>query len=103
MIVLDETTDMVELARFFMDFCRDESCGKCIPCRTGTVQMHGLLDRIGRREATRTDIVRLELLADVVKHTSLCGLGKSAPNPVTSSLRHFRGDYEEKLRGGPSP
>lgn len=98
MIVLDESTNMVDIARFFMDFCRDESCGKCIPCRVGTVQMHSMLDRIHRGDGTPTDITRLEALADMVKHTSLCGLGKSAPNPVLSSLKHFRNEYEDKLQ-----
>jgi bidirectional [NiFe] hydrogenase diaphorase subunit len=98
MVVLDESTDMVEIARFFMDFCRDESCGKCIPCRAGTVQLHGLLDRIHRGDGTRTDMIRLETLSDMVKQTSLCGLGQSAPNPVLGSLRHFRAEYEAKLR-----
>jgi bidirectional [NiFe] hydrogenase diaphorase subunit len=98
MVVLDESTDMVDIARFFMDFCRDESCGKCIPCRAGTVQLHGLLDRIHRGDGTRTDLIRLETLSDMVKQTSLCGLGQSAPNPALSSLRHFRGEYEAKLR-----
>ena len=91
MIVMDETTDMVDVARFFMEFCMDESCGKCIPCRAGTVQMHRLLTRIvdgpGRR---RTTCDRLEALCDMVKHTSLCGLGQTAPNPVLSTLRYFR-------------
>jgi len=98
MIVLDETTDMVDVARYFMEFCRDESCGKCIPCRVGTVEMHTLLDRIDRGRGSSSDVVRLEALADMVKHTSLCGLGKSAPNPVLSSLKHFRSEYEARVR-----
>jgi len=99
MIVMDERTCMVDLARFFMAFCRDESCGKCAPCRVGTVQLHALLDRIGRREAGPDDVALLEELCDLVKHTSLCGLGQAAPNPVLSTLRHFRDEYEAHLAG----
>lgn len=93
MIVMDEQTSMVGIARYFMGFCRDESCGKCIPCRAGTVQLHRILERIEAGRATRADLDRLETLADVVKQTSLCGLGQSAPNPVLSTLRHFRHEY----------
>jgi bidirectional [NiFe] hydrogenase diaphorase subunit len=98
MIVMDQTSSMVDVARYFMEFCMDESCGKCIPCRAGTVQMFGLLSRIGAGSATSADLARLEGLCDLVKHTSLCGLGQSAPNPVLSTLRYFRQEYEEKLR-----
>lgn len=97
MIVMDETTSMVDVARFFMGFCRDESCGKCIPCRAGTVQMHLLLDKIMNNAATQDDLALLEDLCDVVKHTSLCGLGQSAPNPVMSTLRYFRQEYLDKI------
>ncbi len=72
---------MVDVARFFMEFCMDESCGKCIPCRAGTVQMHNLLDKILKRKATARDLAKLEELCDMVKNTSLCGLGQTAPNP----------------------
>ncbi|HRZ36260.1 MAG TPA: NADH-ubiquinone oxidoreductase-F iron-sulfur binding region domain-containing protein [Candidatus Paceibacterota bacterium] len=98
MIVMDQTTNMVDVARFFMDFCMDESCGKCIPCRAGTVQLHALLDRILRRQATARDLGLLEELCDLVKHTSLCGLGQTAPNPVLSTLRFFRNEYLELLQ-----
>ena len=101
MIVMDESTNMVEIARFFMEFCMDESCGKCIPCRAGTVQMHHLLDRIARRQATARDLALLEELCDMVKNTSLCGLGQTAPNPVLSTLRFFRSEYEELLQPDP--
>ena len=101
MIVMDETTNMVDVARFFMEFCRDESCGKCIPCRTGTVQMHHLLTKIVEGRATARDLALLEELCDMVKHTSLCGLGMTAPNPVLSTLRFFRHEYEERLRPDP--
>jgi len=93
MIVMDQDTSMVEMARYFMGFCRDESCGKCIPCRAGTVQMHRLLERLCAGKATQIDLDRLESLCDVVKHTSLCGLGQTAPNPVLSTLRYFRDEY----------
>jgi bidirectional [NiFe] hydrogenase diaphorase subunit len=98
MIVMDQETNMVDLARFFMEFCMDESCGKCIPCRAGTVQLHRLLERISRGNGTRTDLDQLETLCDMVKHTSLCGLGQSAPNPVLSTLRYFRHEYEALIR-----
>ena len=106
MIVMDETTKMVDVARFFMEFCMDESCGKCIPCRAGTVQMHSLLTKILGRKATARDLQKLEELCDMVKNTSLCGLGQTAPNPVLSTLRFFRKEYTELLQediyGGPN-
>jgi bidirectional [NiFe] hydrogenase diaphorase subunit len=98
MIVMDETTKMVDVARFFMEFCMDESCGKCIPCRAGTVQMHGLLTKILGRKATTRDLQKLEDLCEMVKNTSLCGLGQTAPNPVLSTLRFFRSEYTELLQ-----
>jgi bidirectional [NiFe] hydrogenase diaphorase subunit len=98
MIVMDDSTRMVDVARFFMEFCMDESCGKCIPCRTGTVQMHQLLEKILQRKATARDLARLEELCDMVRNTSLCGLGQTAPNPTTSTLRFFRNEYEELLQ-----
>ena len=100
MIVMDETSSMVDVARYFMEFCMTESCGKCIPCRAGTAQMHQLLGRFADRNATPADLALLEQLCDLVKHTSLCGLGQSAPNPVTSTLRYFRHEYEVAF--GPS-
>jgi bidirectional [NiFe] hydrogenase diaphorase subunit len=110
MIVMDQTTKMVDVARFFMEFCMDESCGKCVPCRAGTVQMHELLKKIIARKATAEDLRKLEDLCDLVKNTSLCGLGQTAPNPVLSTLRFFRNEYLELLppaaaapQGAPSP
>jgi bidirectional [NiFe] hydrogenase diaphorase subunit len=97
MIVMDESTKMPEVARYFMEFCMDESCGKCIPCRAGTVQMHRLLDKIVKREATPGDLAKLEDLCDMVAKTSLCGLGQNAPNPVVSTLRFFRKEYTDLL------
>lgn len=97
MIVMDETTNMVDVARFFMEFCMDESCGKCIPCRVGTVQLYKLLTKISEGKASFADLEQLEELCDMVKHTSLCGLGQSAPNPVFSTLRYFREEYLELI------
>jgi bidirectional [NiFe] hydrogenase diaphorase subunit len=93
MIVMDETSCMVDVARYFMEFCMTESCGKCVPCRVGTAQMYDLLTRITKGEATLDDLAALETLADMVKHTSLCGLGQGAPTPVQSTLRYFRDEY----------
>jgi len=97
MIVMDDTSDMVDVARFFMEFSMSESCGKCIPCRVGTVQMHDLLTRIIDGQATEQDLKLLEDLCEMVSSTSLCGLGQSAPNPVLSTMRYFREEYLEKL------
>jgi len=93
MIVMDETSCMVDVARFFMDFMREESCGKCVPCRVGTTQLYMLLTRISDGEATMADLATLESLARMVQRTSLCGLGQGAPNPVFSTLRYFRPEY----------
>jgi bidirectional [NiFe] hydrogenase diaphorase subunit len=98
MIVMDEGTRMVDVARFFMEFCMDESCGKCIPCRAGTVQMHHMLTKILAGKATIRDIEQLEELCDMVRNTSLCGLGQTAPNPVMSTLRFFRQEYLDLLQ-----
>ena len=98
LIVMDTSSCMVDLARFFMEFCMDESCGKCIPCRAGTVQMHGILSRLTRGEAKEAEIALLEELSGLLKETSLCGLGLAAPNPVLSTLRHFRSEYEAHVR-----
>jgi bidirectional [NiFe] hydrogenase diaphorase subunit len=93
MIVMDNTSCMVDVARFFMEFCRSESCGKCIPCRVGTAQMHELLEKMVAGQASPADLALLEELCDVVKSTSLCGLGQTSPNPVLSTLRFFRHEY----------
>ena len=85
---------MPEFARFFMDFCVDESCGKCVPCRVGTVQIRALLDKILEGRGEPDDLEKLEEMCNIVKSTSLCGLGQSAPNPVLSTLRYFREEYE---------
>lgn len=93
MIIADSGSCAVDLAKYFMEFCMTESCGKCIPCRVGTIQMHALLEKISQFEASLEDLARLEELCDVVRHTSLCGLGQGAPNPVLSTLRFFREEY----------
>ncbi len=93
LIVMDSTSSMVDVARYFMEFSMDESCGKCIPCRVGTVQLHGLLDKLTHGDATAADLELLEELCVMVKETSLCGLGQAAPNPVLSTLRFFRDEY----------
>jgi bidirectional [NiFe] hydrogenase diaphorase subunit len=100
MIVMDQDNDMVDVARFFMQFCMDESCGRCIPCRAGTVQLYRLLTRILDGKAGEEDVRQLEELCDMVKHTSLCGLGQTAPNPTLSTLRYFRQEYEALLKPG---
>ena len=93
MIVMDESTSMVDVARYFMEFCMTESCGRCVPCRVGTVHMYNILDKFSRHEGTQDDLVLLEKLCDMVRNTSLCGLGQTAPNPVLSTLRYFRSEY----------
>ncbi|MDW7678046.1 MAG: NADH-quinone oxidoreductase subunit NuoF [Bacillota bacterium] len=94
MIVLDEDNCMVDVARFFLDFTEEESCGKCTPCREGTKRMHELLDKIVEGKGTLEDLSKLETLAKTIKGASLCGLGQTAPNPVLSTLKYFRHEYE---------
>jgi bidirectional [NiFe] hydrogenase diaphorase subunit len=104
LVVIDDSMLMPEFARFFMDFCMDESCGKCVPCRVGTVQMRKLLDKIIGHEGVPEDLDKLEKLCHLVKTTSLCGLGQSAPNPVLSTLKYFKHEYESLVHGGtPTP
>jgi bidirectional [NiFe] hydrogenase diaphorase subunit len=98
MIVMDDTSCMVDVARYFMEFSMSESCGKCIPCRVGTAEMYNLLEKISKGQAaTQADLEMLIELCDLVQNTSLCGLGQSAPNPVLSTLRFFKEEYEAKL------
>ena len=94
MIVLDEDDCMVDVAKFFITFCQDESCGKCTPCREGTKRMLEILEKITQGKASQEDVEKLERLANLVRSTSLCGLGRAAPNPVLSTLRHFRNEYD---------
>ncbi len=98
MVVMDETTSMVEVAQFYMQFCREESCGKCVPCRAGTVQLYSLLEKILHKQATQEDLEKLAALCQMVKETSLCGLGMSAPNPILSTLRYFPEEYQELIQ-----
>jgi len=98
MIVMDSSSCMVDVAKFFMEFCMTESCGKCIPCRSGTAQMYDLLAKITQGTATSDDLALLEELCDLVKHTSLCGLGQTAPNPVLSTLRYFKDEYVAHIK-----
>ena len=97
MIVMDDQQNMVDVARYFMNFCQCESCGKCVPCRMGTHLMTELLERFCQRQATGRDLEQLRQLCAMVKRTSLCGLGQSAPNPVLSTLRFFEHEYQELL------
>jgi bidirectional [NiFe] hydrogenase diaphorase subunit len=99
MIVMDESSSMVDVARFFMEFCMTESCGKCVPCRVGTVQMYNILTKIYEGEGTPGDLKLLEELCDIVRNTSLCGLGQSSPNPIVSTLRYFRQEYTDLIEG----
>ena len=98
LIVMDDSTCMVDLARFFLDFVQDESCGKCPPCRIGTKRMLEILERICAGEGEEGDIELLEDLGNQIKVTALCGLGQTAPNPVLSTIRYFREEYEEHIR-----
>jgi bidirectional [NiFe] hydrogenase diaphorase subunit len=97
LIVMDDTSCMVDVARFYMDFCMSESCGKCIPCRTGTVQASRILDRITRGTGSLDDLRLLEELCGYMRQASLCGLGQTAPNPVMSTLRYFHDEYEAHI------
>ena len=98
LIVMNEDKCAVDMARFFMDFCQDESCGKCIPCREGTKRMLEILTNICKGKGKEGDIELLESMASVIKDASLCGLGQTAPNPVLSTIRYFRDEYVEHIR-----
>ena len=98
MIVMDEDNCMVDIARFFLDFTVDESCGKCTPCRIGTRRMLEILERIVEGKGEEGDIEKLEALAENIKATALCGLGQTAPNPVLSTLKYFRDEYEAHIK-----
>jgi NADH-quinone oxidoreductase subunit F len=103
LVVMDETTCMVDVVRFFLEFTQRESCGKCTFCRIGTKRMLEILTRITDGEGKEGDIERLEQLAWHVKSTSLCGLGQSAPNPVLTTLRYFRSEYEAHINNKRCP
>jgi NADH:ubiquinone oxidoreductase subunit F (NADH-binding)/(2Fe-2S) ferredoxin len=97
LVVMDEGTCMVDIARFFMEFIQDESCGKCTPCRVGTKRMLEILERICDGKGQEGDIETLEMLCEQIRQDSLCGLGQGAPNPVVSTLKHFRDEYEAHI------
>jgi NADH-quinone oxidoreductase subunit F len=103
MVVLDEDSCMVDIARYFLSFTQAESCGKCAPCRVGTRAMLGILDRIAAGEGQMADLDKLEQIARTVKDGSLCGLGQTAPNPVLTTLRYFRDEYVEHIEKGQCP
>jgi NADH-quinone oxidoreductase subunit F len=98
LIVMDEDSCMVDVARFFLEFVQDESCGKCVPCRVGTKRMLEILERICEGKGEEGDIEKLITLGEQIKDTALCGLGQTAPNPVLSTIRHFRHEYEAHIR-----
>jgi ferredoxin len=96
-VVMDEDTCMVDIARFFMEFAQEESCGKCVPCRVGTRRMLDILNNICEGRGKPGDIELLETLAKSTSQGALCGLGKGAPNPVLSTIEHFRDEYEAHI------
>ena len=103
MIVLDEDDCMVDVAKFFLTFSQDESCGKCTPCREGTKRMLEILERITAGQGKPDDIDKLQRLASLIKRSSLCGLGRAAPNPILSTIEHFREEYEAHIHEGRCP
>ena len=103
LIVMDEDTCMVDIAKFFLEFTVDESCGKCTPCRVGTKRLYEILDKITRGEATMEDLDKLEELCYYIKNNSLCGLGQTAPNPILSTLRYFRDEYVAHIKDKTCP
>jgi NADH:ubiquinone oxidoreductase subunit F (NADH-binding) len=100
---MDQDTCMVDIARYFLDFTQRESCGQCIPCRLGTRQMFKILDDITKGEGRSGDIDILVELSDAIKRSSICGLGKTAPNPVLTTLRYFRDEYEAHIHENRCP
>jgi NADH-quinone oxidoreductase subunit F/NADP-reducing hydrogenase subunit HndC len=97
MIVMDEDDCVVDVSKFYMEFCVDESCGKCSPCRIGTRQMHMILDKISKGQGTMDDIQKLEDIGSAMRSCSLCALGQSAPNPTLSTIRKFRQEYIDHI------
>jgi bidirectional [NiFe] hydrogenase diaphorase subunit len=98
MIVMDDTSCMVNVAKFFIEFCMSESCGKCIPCRAGTAQIHALLTKICEGNGSMEDLTLIEDLCDTIKSSSLCGLGQTSPNPVLSTIKYFRNEYIDHIQ-----
>ena len=97
LVVLDETDCMVDIARYFLEFTQNQSCGRCTFCRIGTRRMLDILERLCAGDGKKTDIDELEHLAEIIKASSLCGLGKTAPNPVLSTIKYFRSEYEAHI------
>jgi NADH:ubiquinone oxidoreductase subunit F (NADH-binding) len=102
MLVMDKTDSMVEVAKFYLKFCVDESCGKCAPCRIGGYQLLQILDRISRGRSSAGDLALIQRICQAMQKASLCGLGQTAPNPVLSTLRYFGEEYQAFIEGGPS-
>jgi NADP-reducing hydrogenase subunit HndC len=102
MLVMDSTDSMVDVARFYLRFCVDESCGKCAPCRIGGYQLLQILEKIARGRGTTDDIATIQRICLVMQKASLCGLGQSAPNPVLTTLRYFNEEYKALIAGGPA-
>ncbi|MCF7688527.1 MAG: SLBB domain-containing protein [Cephaloticoccus sp.] len=102
MLVMDQGDSMVDVAKFYLRFCVDESCGKCAPCRIGGYQLQQILDRISRGRGNAGDIAVINRICHAMQKASLCGLGQTAPNPVLSTLRYFGGEYQAYIEGGPS-
>jgi len=100
---MDESTCMVDVAKFFLNFTQEESCGKCTFCRMGTKRMLEILERITNGEGKEGDIEKLEDLAEQIKDNSLCGLGQTAPNPVLTTIKYFRDEYEAHIRDQKCP
>lgn len=103
LVIMDETTCMVDIARYFLNFSKKESCGKCTPCREGTTRMYEILDRITKGEGKEEDLDTLENLALTIKETSLCGLGQFAPSPILATLKYFRHEYEAHIHDHKCP
>jgi NADH-quinone oxidoreductase subunit F len=103
MVVMDETTCMIDVAKFFLDFTQKESCGKCTFCRVGTKRMLEILTRITEGKGEQGDIEKLEEISYQIKESSLCGLGQTAPNPVLTTIKYFRDEYEAHIRDKKCP
>jgi NADH:ubiquinone oxidoreductase subunit F (NADH-binding) len=102
MIVMDESDSVVELSRFYLGFCVDESCGKCAPCRIGGRQILRILDRFARRKGSADDLAAIKRLAHAMQKASLCGLGQTAPNPILSALRYFEPEFQANFGSVPA-
>lgn len=103
MIVMDEDNCMVDIAKFYLEFTLDESCGKCTPCRIGNTRLYELLDKITKGKATELDLTNLKELCEIIKDTSLCGLGQTSPNPILSNMKYFMDEFEAHVKDGHCP